>query len=80
MAQENAYLLSLGNICGIGVGTNPCAPMGNANPNIYAEGNIPEAPHVPFYDIVTGCNDNDITQSPLAPSEVLIVQAPDTTT
>lgn len=61
MAQENAYLLSLGNICGIGVGTNPCAPMGAANPNIYAEGNIPEAPHVPFYDVVKGCNDNDIT-------------------
>lgn len=61
MAQENAYLLSLGNICGIGVGTNPCAPLGAANPDIYAEGNIPEAPHVPFYDVVKGCNDNDIT-------------------
>jgi hypothetical protein len=63
MAQENAYLLSLGNICGIGFGNKPCAPMGNANPNIYYEGNNLQAPHIPFYDILTGCNDNDITQS-----------------
>jgi hypothetical protein len=61
MAQENAYLLSLGNICGLGVGTQPCAPMGAANPNIYNEGNNPTAPHIPFYDVVKGCNDNDIT-------------------
>jgi len=63
MAQENAYLLFLGNICGIGVGTQPCAPMGAANPNIYFEGNNLQAPHIPFYDILSGCNDNDITQS-----------------
>jgi len=61
MAQENAYLLSLGNICGLESGTQPCAPMGAANPNIYFEGNNLQAPHIPFYDVVKGCNDNDIT-------------------
>ena len=62
MAQENAYLLYLGNICGVNNGTLPCAPMGNANWNIYYEGYNPAyAPHYPFYDITSGCNSNDIT-------------------
>ncbi len=57
-AQENAYLLSLGNICG--AGSSPCAPMGNADFYIYDDG-IYGAPHDPFYDITSGCNNNDIT-------------------
>lgn len=62
MAQADAYLLSLGNICGVDNGTLPCAPMGNANYNIYYEGyNSGYAPHYPFYDITSGCNSNDIT-------------------
>jgi hypothetical protein len=62
MAQADAYLLSLGNICGVNNGTLPCAPMGNANYNIYYEGyNSGYAPHYPFYDITSGCNSNDIT-------------------
>jgi pro-kumamolisin-like protein len=56
-AQENAYLLSEGNICGSG--SSACAPMGNANFPIY-EAAIDGAPHNPFYDITSGCNTNDI--------------------
>jgi hypothetical protein len=60
-AQENAYLLTLGSICG-GSGTSTCAPMGNANYYIYQEGiNAPYAQHYPFYDITSGCNSNDVT-------------------
>jgi hypothetical protein len=56
MANENAYLLSLGNICG--GGSSACAPIGNANYLLYqATG----APHNPFYDITSGCNNNDVT-------------------
>jgi len=64
-AQENAYLLYLqsivGNTCGPSLSA-PCAPMGSANPYIYNEGLAPSAPHYPFYDITSGCNNNDITQ------------------
>jgi hypothetical protein len=63
-AQENAYLLTLGNICGPGAGTSPCAPMGNANYPIYSRGFLlSEGLHIsdPFYDITSGCNSNDIT-------------------
>ena len=64
-AQQNAYLLYLQNIIGNTCGPSNsahCAPMGNANTYIYAEGlNQPLAPHYPFYDIVTGCNGNDVT-------------------
>jgi hypothetical protein len=62
-AQANAYLLSLGDICGES-GTIPCAPMGNANYYLYNEGiNAPYALHYPFYDITSGCNSNDVTNS-----------------
>jgi Bacterial Ig-like domain (group 3)/Pro-kumamolisin, activation domain len=57
-AQENAYLLSLGSICGIG--SSPCAPMGNADYYIYDDA-LDGAPHSPFYDITSGCNNNDVT-------------------
>lgn len=58
-AQENAYLLSLGNICG--GGSSACAPMGNINYFLYDEGIGKGAPHNPFYDITVGCNNNDVT-------------------
>jgi hypothetical protein len=57
-AQENAYLLSLGNVCGNG--SSPCGPMGNADFYIYDDA-LFGAPHSPFYDITSGCNNNDIT-------------------
>ncbi|HEY2859453.1 MAG TPA: protease pro-enzyme activation domain-containing protein, partial [Terracidiphilus sp.] len=51
MAQENAYLLALGN-----------GPMGNAAYPIWYLANNPNyAIHKPFYDIVGGNNSNDIT-------------------
>jgi len=59
-AQENAYLLAIGNACGSS-GTSACAPMGNMQPWIYEEGVNHNAGHVPFYDITSGCNSNDIT-------------------
>src|SRR5579885_1055759 len=56
-AQENAYLLSEGNICG--AGSSPCAPMGNANVPIYNAGlgnGVGLPPHAPFYDVTgTSC-------------------------
>jgi len=60
-AQENAYLLSIGNACGAS-GTSPCAPLGDAHYPIYAEAlNPTPGVHVPFYDITSGCSSNDIT-------------------
>lgn len=58
-AQQNAYSLAIGNVCGSG--SSPCAPIGNANYSIYAEGFGQGAPHYPFYDITSGCNSNDVT-------------------
>ncbi len=58
MANENAYLDSLGDICGSG-GTSPCAPAGNINYDLY--GNVRTAAHDPWYDVTTGCNNNDVT-------------------
>jgi len=60
-AQENAYLLALGNICGAS-GTSACAPLGNANDILYTVGVLGYAPHYPFYDMTSGCNNNDITE------------------
>jgi len=59
-AQANAYLLSIGSICG-SAGTSACAPIGNANYPIYAVGNHPNGGSNPFYDTTQGCNSNDIT-------------------
>ncbi len=64
-AQANAYLLYIGSIVGNTCGPSnsaPCAPLGNANWYLYYEGYQPFAPHYPFYDITSGCNNNDITQ------------------
>jgi hypothetical protein len=61
-AQENAYLLTLGNNC-LNEG-GPCAPMGDPHYIIYYNAENPGyAPHYPFYDITSGCNDNDVTAS-----------------
>lgn len=59
-AQSNAYLLSLGNICGA-FGVNPCSPQGDPHNSIYNSGKNNGQPHHPFYDITSGCNSNDIT-------------------
>jgi len=55
-AQEDAYLLSEGNICGSG---SACGPIGNANFGLYQAG-FGNTPHHPYYDITSGCNSNDI--------------------
>ena len=57
-AQQNAYGLAIGNVCG--GGNSACAPIGNANYYIYQAG-ARTGPHDPFYDITSGCNSNDIT-------------------
>jgi hypothetical protein len=56
-AQENAYLLAVGNICGSG--SSACGPIGNANFGLYQAG-FGSTPHHPYYDITSGCNSNDI--------------------
>src|SRR5215831_7586738 len=56
-AQENAYLLAVGNICGSG--SSVCGPIGNANFGLYQAG-FGSTPHHPYYDITSGCNSNDI--------------------
>ena len=57
-AQENSYLDYIGNVCGSG--STACAPVGLASPFIYWDA-IDGAPHNPFYDMTSGCNDNDDT-------------------
>jgi hypothetical protein len=57
-AQYNTYLNTIGNICGSG--TDACTPAGLASPFIYDAG-VVGAAHDPFYDMLSGCNDNDIT-------------------
>ncbi len=59
-AQENAYGLSVGNVCGSS-GTATCAPIGNANYYIYEEAQFKTAAHYPYYGITSGCNSNDVT-------------------
>jgi Pro-kumamolisin, activation domain/Bacterial Ig-like domain (group 3) len=60
-AQFNSYLLTLGNNC-LNEG-GPCAPMGGLlNPMVYYLALNPGyAAHYPFYDITSGCNNNDVT-------------------
>lgn len=57
LARENAYLLSLGNVCGPTF-AGPCAPLGNPNPLMWLMGNAGSSAngHNPFYDITSGCN------------------------
>jgi hypothetical protein len=59
-AQENSYLDFVGNKCG--AGSTACSPVGNAAPFIYYNGSD-GAPHNPFYDMTSGCNNNDITSA-----------------
>jgi hypothetical protein len=58
-AQENTYLNYIGNICGSD-GTSACTPVGLASPFLYENG-AGDTHHDPFYDMLSGCNDNDIT-------------------
>jgi hypothetical protein len=60
-AQEDAYLIYEGNICGSG--SSACAPIGNPNPFVFREGQYTNAQHYPFYDMTSGCNSNDITNA-----------------
>ncbi|HKF46366.1 MAG TPA: protease pro-enzyme activation domain-containing protein [Terracidiphilus sp.] len=61
MAQENAYLMAIGTGCGAGFAST-CSPMGDPHGAIYRQGYTPSSStHVPFYDITSGCNSNDIT-------------------
>jgi hypothetical protein len=61
-ANENAYLLYLSTVTGGLCNGHTCAPMGNPNWYLYYFGKNPGyAPHYPFYDITSGCNNNDIT-------------------
>ena len=62
IAQVDAYSLSMGNACGSG--TRNCAPIGQVDYDIYAEGGYNmSAPHYPFYDITSGCTSNDTISS-----------------
>jgi len=57
-AQENAYLVYLN-----GISSNVSKAAGNANYAIYDAGNTGTQIifHYPFYDILSGCNNNDVT-------------------
>jgi hypothetical protein len=62
-AQTNAYRDYVGTITGgcFGNGTT-CSAIGNGNYYLYWFGENPNyAPHYPFYDITSGCNNNDVT-------------------
>jgi hypothetical protein len=59
-AQENSYLDYVGNVCGSG--STACSPVGLASPFIYYDAQGPSSiAHNAFYDMTSGCNDNDIT-------------------
>jgi hypothetical protein len=61
-AQENSYLDYVVYFNGGCYGGSTCAPIGNGNWYLYYFGENPYyAPHYPFYDITSGCNDNDVT-------------------
>jgi hypothetical protein len=65
-AQANAYLLYVGSLTG-GCSGAPCAPLGNGDWYLYFFGLQPHlAPHYPFYDITSGCNNNDATRAALS--------------
>jgi len=62
-AQENAYLLYLGQVIGPNCHGGPCAPLGQPHFALYADAHAPftYGHHYPFYDITSGCNSNDVT-------------------
>jgi hypothetical protein len=58
IAQENSYLLTIGNACGSG--TSPCAPLGQGGSNLYRAAQSHGAGGLnPFYDITSGCTSNN---------------------
>lgn len=62
-AQANAYMLYVGAFTG-GCSAGGCAPIGNGGWYLYVFGLQPKlAPHYPFYDIMSGCNNNDVTEA-----------------
>jgi hypothetical protein len=63
-AQANAYLDYISTQTGgcYPNASNACTPLGNGNNYLYFFGNDPSYPsHYPYYDVTTGCNNNDIT-------------------
>jgi len=62
-ANEESYLLYLSSqISGGLCNGHTCGPLGNGNWYLYYFGENPfYAPHYPFYDITSGCNNNDYT-------------------
>jgi hypothetical protein len=59
IANANAYLDSLGDICGTPDAL--CTPLGNIDYTLYAQGHFGGGSHDPYYDVTTGCNNNDVT-------------------
>ena len=57
-AQENSYLDHIGSVCGSA--TLSLLPIGLASPLFYEDATS-GAPHYPFYDMTSGCDNNDIT-------------------
>jgi hypothetical protein len=61
-AQANSYMDFVATQNGGCYGGTTCAPIGNGNWYLYWFGENPSyAPHYPFYDVTSGCNDNDVT-------------------
>ncbi len=62
-AQSEAYLLYLSSIISGGLcNGHSCGPLGNGNTYLYYFGENPYyAPHYPYYDITSYCNNNDVT-------------------
>ena len=62
-ANEESYLLYLSSVISGGLcNGHSCGPIGNGNWYLYWFGENPfYAPHYPFYDITSGCNNNDYT-------------------
>ncbi len=62
-ANEEAYLLYLSSVISGGLcNGHGCGPLGNGNYYLYYFGENPTYPsHYPFYDITSGCNNNDVT-------------------
>ncbi|MBO0863802.1 MAG: hypothetical protein J2P16_01870 [Mycobacterium sp.] len=58
-AQQNSYMLTLGNICG--GGSSACAPIGQGGSQMYLAALAHGAQgKVPFYDITSGCTTNNV--------------------
>ena len=62
-ANDEAYLLYLSSTISGGLcNGHSCGPLGNGNTYLYYFGENPTYPsHYPFYDITSGCNNNDVT-------------------